>query len=152
MSPGNSSVLLNMLPGGIFRGTDEEDIEGLCPPPWCALVPAAGPTPHYSTCAHLPQNLDNAVEGDAKYMARELMCRQFSEAADIFRSASLSPFLSLSLSCTITRTNATHFFDGQSEQFFFHTYLESRGTLRYICAVPVCMYNILFTKFLHSDD
>ena len=98
MSPGNSSVLLNMLPGGIFRGTDEEDIEGLCPPPWCALAPAAGPTPHYSTCAHLPQNLDNAVEGDAKYMARELMCRQFSEAADIFRSASLSLSLSLSLS------------------------------------------------------
>ena len=31
------------------------------------------------------QSVENAMEGDAKYMARELISRQFSKAADIFR-------------------------------------------------------------------
>jgi membrane-associated tyrosine/threonine-specific cdc2-inhibitory kinase len=38
----------------------------------------------FGLCVSLDQNLDNAMEGDAKYMARELMCKQFSKAADIF--------------------------------------------------------------------
>lgn len=38
----------------------------------------------FGLCISLDQGTGNAMEGDAKYMARELMSRQFSKAADIF--------------------------------------------------------------------
>ena len=40
----------------------------------------------FGLCISLDQGFTNALEGDAKYMASELMRGEFGMAADIFRS------------------------------------------------------------------
>lgn len=42
----------------------------------------------FGLCSNVDQGLSNAMEGDAKYLAPELMGRQFGKPADIFRCES----------------------------------------------------------------